>query len=669
MVNLQKKIACLFALAALLIAPLPSFAQDASAQGESGRTGAQPTDSPQFRQAMAKAVRDAARRVLPSIVTIEVIGVAESSGGQRGRSEVSQDAPSCGIVVDAKGLVIASDIIVRRPAASILVVLPDETRLAATIVARDHHRGLAMLSINPESPLVPLTLPDSVDTPIGSTVVAVGRYGLDRSPMVASGILSASSRLEGTMLQCDARVSPSFYGGPMIDLYGNPIGVLVPAVAPGGAPDDTSWYDSGIAFAVPTSVLKNKLPRLRDGEDIRKGLIGIVPKSKDPYDEDTELAAVRTRSPAEKAGIKPGDVVESIAGQPVRMFQQVKQALGPHDAGETIEIGLRRGSESITVSVTLAETIPPLNPQRLGVWAIEESVDEVTRVMVRGVIPGTTAEGTLQADDVITKVDQTDVSDLETLRRLLVTAVPKEEITLAVDREGQSTEVKLTPTSIAGPLLKDTIDDWSDDAPDNKWDVQKLRLPDVPNLAAYVAPDADEFDEDSGLAMLMLLLSPDQRDPEEALQSWRDVAGRFGVVVCAVCSEDEKRWQQKEIDVVSRMATLMAQRVPLQVTAVAASGALDGVGASAADSMVVAIALSDRKNFAGVAISEDTKPPAVRLRENEPDQALELLLPIESLDDGPTWLAPLTSAGYPITLGGKLESSDLLRWTRLLQTI
>ena len=618
---------------------------------------------------MAKAVRDAARRVLPSIVTIEVIGVAESSGGQRGRSEVSQDAPSCGIVVDAKGLVIASDIIVRRPAASILVVLPDETRLAAKIVARDHHRGLVMLSINPESPLVPLTLPDSVDTPIGSTVVAVGRYGLDRSPMVASGILSASGRLEGTMLQCDARVSPSFYGGPMIDLYGNPIGVLVPAVAPGGAPDDTSWYDSGIAFAVPTSVLKNKLPRLRDGEDIRKGLIGIVPKSKDPYNEDTELAAVRTRSPAEKAGIKPGDIVESIAGQPVRMFQQVKQALGPHDAGETIEIGLRRGNESMTVSVTLAETIPPLNPQRLGVWAIEESVDEVTRVVVRGVIPGTAAEGTLQADDVISKVDQTDVSDLETLRRLLVTAVPKEEITLAVDREGQSTEVKLTPTSIAGPLLKNTIDEWSDDAPDNKWDVQKLRLPDVPNLAAYVAPAANDFDEDSGLAMLMLLLSPDQRDPEEALQSWRDVAGRYGVVVCAVCSEDEKRWQQKEIDVVSRMATLMAQRVPLQVTAVAANGALDGVGASAADSMVVAIALSDRKNFAGVAISEDTKPPAVRLRENEPDQALELLLPIESLDDGPTWLAPLTSAGYPITLGGKLESSDLLRWTRLLQTI
>ena len=52
----------------------------------------------------------------------------------------------------------------------------------------------------------------------------------------------------------DAAVSPNNYGGPLVDLYGNPLGILVPAVAPGGAPDDTSWYDSGIACAVPTGV-------------------------------------------------------------------------------------------------------------------------------------------------------------------------------------------------------------------------------------------------------------------------------------------------------------------------------------------------------------------------------------------------------------------------------
>lgn len=636
-------------------------------------------DTQSFQLAMAQAVRKAAQQVLPSIVSIDVIGVAQTGGGQNQRTDVAQDAPSCGIVVDAEGFVIASDIIVRRPSASILVVLPDETRLAATVVARDHHRGLVMLRVKPDSQLVPIQLPDSVQSPVGSTVVAVGRYGGDRSPMVSSGILSAAGRLEGTMLQSDARVSPSFYGGPLVDLYGNAIGVLVPAVAPGGAPDDTSWYDSGIAFAVPTPVLKNKLARLKTGQDIRKGLIGIVPKSKDPYAEDTEIAAVRNRSPAEKAGIRPGDLVESVGGNPVRMFQEIKQSLGPHDAGETIEIVVRRGAESQQLSVELTDSIPPLNPQRLGVWAtetVEDPADDQpddpqsqTRVVVRAIVPGTAAEGKLQIDDLIVKVDQTEIDSLQTLQRTMVAAVAEEPLTVTVERDGNSAEISITPTSIAGPVIKTTIEAWTDQPPDNKWDVQPLRLPDVPNLAAYTAPNADQSDAEVGLALLMLLLPPDQRDPEAFLESWRDQAGRHGVVVCAVCSEDEKRWQQKEIDVVSRMATLMAQRVPVQVTAVASTGAVKGVGASAADSMVMAIALSDRKNFAGISVSADTKPPAVRLRENEPDQSLEILLPIKSLDDGPTWLAPLAAAGYPVALGGENDVADLLRWVRLLQTI
>ncbi|MCO8120198.1 PDZ domain-containing protein [Stieleria sp. TO1_6] len=644
-----------------------------------GRALAQSETVP-YRSALAEAVRTAAQRVLPSVVSIEVVGVSQSAARGQQRSEVARDASSCGVIVDADGYVIASDIVVRRPAASILVVLADETRLAAKVVARDHHRGLVMLRIETDHSLIPLTLPESVQTPVGATVVAVGRYGSDRSPMVSSGILSATGRLEGTMLQSDARVSPSFYGGPLIDLYGNAIGILVPAVADGGAPDDTSWYDSGIAFAVPTPVLQTKLQRLREGTDIRKGLIGIVPKSKDPYAADTELAAVRSRSPAEQAGIQPGDTVKSVAGQPVTMFQEIKQALGPYDAGETIELELERDSQRRNVSVTLAETIPPLQPQRLGVWvaqdapAAEQSDDEAddattVPVVVRGVVPGTAAVDKLQPEDEIQKINQTEITDLATLSRLMITAVPDAELTVTIKRQGQTEQVKLTPTSVAGPALPETIKQWADQTTEDQWDVLKLRLPDVGNLAAYVAPKPDQTDSRPGLAMLMLLLPPDQRDPEQALKTWQEVASRHGVVVCAVCSEEDSRWQQNEIDVVSRMATLMSQRVPIAVTAVAAGGALDDASASAADSMVVAIALSDRKNFSGIAVSAKTKPPAVRLRENEPDRSLEILLPIESLDDGPTWLAPLKSAGYPISLGGKIEPSDLLRWVRLLQTI
>lgn len=650
------------ALAAIGVALMPTAA---SAQGSAA----------EFRNKMAGAIRAAAERVLPSIVTIEVVGVAEV-GGQRTQSEVSQDAPTCGIVIDEQHI-LASDIVVRRPSASILVVLPDQNRFAATVVARDHHRGVVLLKIQTDksdSKLTPLELPEEVTAPIGSTVIAVGRYGFDSSPIVSNGILSATERLEGTMLQCDARVSPSFYGGALVDLYGNPIGLLVPAVAEGGAPDETSWYDSGIAFAVPTPVIAKKLERLFAGEDIKKGLIGIVPKSTDPYAENTELAAVRARSPAEKAGLKPGDVIEKVAGVPVRMFGQIKQALGPHDAGEVIPIKVRRGDESMELSVKLADNIPPLRPQRLGVWVDEQTEGEAderkTTVVVRGVIPGTAADGMLKTGDSIKSFDGSDVSDAASLRRMLMTAIPDQSVALKILREGEEVDVTAELGSIAGPALDETIDGWVGDAPEKAWKIQELRLPDASNAAAIVAP-AENQEATEGLAMLVLVLQPEDRDPKKALELYRDVASRCGVVLVAVASEDEKRWKPAEVDVVARTAKTAQQRVSVEPSAVAlaSAGAIAGVDASAADSMVIAIALSDRKIFTGISVSGEARPPAVRLRQNEPDTAMQILVPIDSLDDGPTWLAPLAGAGFPIILGGNNSSEDLFRWARLLQTI
>ena len=323
-----------------------------------------------LRTQMAQAVRDAAQQVLPSVVTIELINASDVAS-RDDQSEVEKDAPTCGVVVDQRGFILCSDIVTRRSAASILVVLPNATRHAAKVVARDWHRNLVMLKIQTDQPLTPLQLPDQLDLTVGHTVVATGRYGADQAPMVSSGILSAVQRLDGIALQTDARVSPSFYGGVLVDLYGTPIGVLIPAVAEGGAPDDTSWYDSGIAFAIPTDVVKQKLSRMIEGNDIRKGLIGIVPKTSDPYQNGTELATVRTRSPAEDAGLKSGDVITSVDGRPVKRFQEIRQALGSFDAGEEIQIAYRRGDQEQKVKVTLAESIPPLQPQRLGVLLSE----------------------------------------------------------------------------------------------------------------------------------------------------------------------------------------------------------------------------------------------------------------------------------------------------------
>ena len=110
-------------------------------------------DDPEYQIAIAKAVRAAANQVLPSVVTVEIIGT-----GGIVKGEVEQDAPTSGVVIDKSGFVLASSIVVRRPAANILVVLPDGSRHTAKVIARDHHRDLVLLKIKTEQELVAIDL-------------------------------------------------------------------------------------------------------------------------------------------------------------------------------------------------------------------------------------------------------------------------------------------------------------------------------------------------------------------------------------------------------------------------------------------------------------------------------------------------------------------------------
>ncbi|MFK8115365.1 MAG: PDZ domain-containing protein, partial [Rubripirellula sp.] len=420
-----------------------------------------------YRKAMAKAVRSAANRALPSVVTVEIIAAA--SGEKKG--EVEQDAPTSGVVIDQDGHILASSIVVRRASASILVVLPNGVRQTAKVVARDHHRDLVLLKTKPSETLQAITFPKDLNLSIGATTVAVGRYGSDVSPLVSRGVLSASERLDGIALQTDARVSPSFYGGPLIDLYGNFLGVLIPAVAEGGAEDSTSWYDSGIAFAIPSDVIRVKLERLKAGTDIKKGLIGIVAKSKDMNEANTQIAAVRTRSPAEAAGIKAGDQVLEVSGTKVRRHQEIRQVLGRYDAGEVVALKLKRDEQEIDLEITLAESIPPLNPQRIGIVIRQrdldseagDSEDAKTEVVVDAVLKGGPAAGKLQKGDVLTKIAKASVADAESLRRQMISAEPGKSITISYARDGKRDAGELMPARITGESFVATPEAWGGD--------------------------------------------------------------------------------------------------------------------------------------------------------------------------------------------------------------
>ena len=418
---------------------------------------------------MAKAVRTAAESVLPSVVAVEIVGTAQGPAG-----EVDQDAPTSGVMIDTDGYVLASSIVVRRPAASILIVLPDGSRHAAKLVARDYHRDLVLLKIETSKELSAIEFPAKLDTQIGKTTVAVGRFGNTASPIISRGVLSGVERLDGVALQTDARVSAAFYGGPLIDLYGNVMGILIPAVAGGAGSDPTGWYDSGIAFAIPSDVILTKLERLKSGTDIKPGMIGIASKTKDPYDDGTEIAAVRKRSPAETSGIKAGDELIEIDGKKVRRHQEIKQALGRFDAGETIRIKLRRDGKEIDITTELAETIPPLQPQRLGVLVSDvaseqdtenQAEEDVAKVVVDEVLPGTPADGKIKVGDHLRKLGDAKISNTAVLRSLLLSAEPETEIQLSITRAGNDETIKLTPAMVAGSSLLQPSKAWSDAKP------------------------------------------------------------------------------------------------------------------------------------------------------------------------------------------------------------
>ena len=631
-------------------------------------------DEAEYQRAMAAAVREAASRVLPSVVAIEIIG---TSGAAQG--DVEQDAPTSGIILDSEGHVLASSIVVARPAVSVLVVLPDGTRQAAKVVSRDHHRDLVLLKIETDKPLTAIDLTSSAERRIGQTTIAVGRYGTDASPMVSRGVLSAEGRLDGIALQTDARVAPALYGGPLIDLYGNVLGVLIPAVAEGGAEEPTSWYDSGIAFAIPSEVIASKLDRLKAGQDVKKGLIGIVSRTSDPYEDGTEIAAVRSRSPAESAGIKPGDTMLEVDGTPVRRHQEIRQVLGRFDAGESIDLKLERDGKPIELQVTLAESIPPLKPQRLGVVTQDETdverdggdgeEDEAsTQVAVSEVVPGTPAEGNLQAGDVILRVREADVADSQTLRRLMISAEPDQAISVAIRRDGTEQVFSVTPQSIAGESLQQYPEAWQQEERES-WETKELKLPEAGNVAAYIAPKPEASGDRLGL--LVLLLNPGQGSPTDALKNWSEAAEQAGVLVCAIAPEDSRRWQPKELEIIGSFAAAMLKLpgVDSSAVAVAASGALAGGSGEAADAMALAVAISQSSTFFGVAVSPKTKPPAVRLRENEASTSLQVLLPVEVNDDLPPWCVAIERAGYPVVRGGEVSEMTLLRWVRLLQSI
>ena len=179
--------------------------------------------------------------------------------------------------------------------------------MAADLVATDYSRMLVLLKARGAAGLPVPDWSGNTEVEVGAWAIAVGRAFRADRPNVAVGIVSARGRLFGKVLQTDAAVSPANYGGPLIDIYGRVLGILVPM-----SPESTSqsaglqWYDSGVGFAVSLSPIIERIERMKLGEDQQPGRLGVGLMKANPFEDPVTVATVRAGSTAASAGLLAG---------------------------------------------------------------------------------------------------------------------------------------------------------------------------------------------------------------------------------------------------------------------------------------------------------------------------------------------------------------------------
>jgi S1-C subfamily serine protease/predicted esterase len=341
-----------------------------------------------------EAMKAAVARVAPAIVQIETAAGRDIVTSRQGEERMRKGTgPTTGLIISSDGYIISSAFnFADKPSAVFVAVAGRSGRQVAQVVANDHTRMLTLLKIDaaglPVSQLVPAS-----EMQVGQSVAALGRtwVGADDLPSVSLGIVSALGRIWGKAIQTDAKISPVNYGGPLIDLRGRVLGILVPASP--NAQDETAgveWYDSGIGFAIPLEDIMRVLPRLKAGHDLGRGLLGFVAKNPDIYGAPPAIGSILPHSRADQAGLKPGDVFTEINGRPVTRQAQVMHELGKLYEGDTISVKVRRGNQLLSFeNLKLSGAILSFPQSFLGILPMRD--DNQKGVEIRYVFPDSPA--------------------------------------------------------------------------------------------------------------------------------------------------------------------------------------------------------------------------------------------------------------------------------------
>jgi Do/DeqQ family serine protease len=313
---------------------------------------------------------DIVEKASPSVVSVASEVVLQRYFRDRRTGDVMRgDVPvpqgiGSGVIVSKDGLIITNNHVVENADRVVVRLKDGKEEIPAKVLGTDPATDLAVLKIEGTSfPAIPLA--NSERMKVGDTVLAIGSpFGLQHT--VTSGIISALGRKElgilserggyENFIQTDAAINPGNSGGALIDNRGRLIGINTAIFSRTGA-------NVGIGFAIPTELVMNVASQLAENGRIRRGYVGVV------MGEVDEAAArefglpaggvvvrgVERRSPADQAGLKPGDVIVSAGGQAAESVSQVRLFISQRQPGETLPFTVRRDGKELKLQVTTAE--------------------------------------------------------------------------------------------------------------------------------------------------------------------------------------------------------------------------------------------------------------------------------------------------------------------------
>lgn len=566
-----------------------------------------------------QAFKQAAALAAPSLVRIETVG-----GLERVEQILAGTGPTTGVVVSRDGYIITSSFNFASRPASILVTLADGRRLAATQVAVDKVKMLTLLKVDAHDLIVPQAAPRDTFR-VGQWSLALGKT-LDEIPSVSVGIVSALNRIWGKAIQTDAKVSPVNYGGALVDIEGRVLGVLVPlSPQASGEVAGVEWYDGGIGFAIPLVDINAALGRLKQGEDLYPGLMGISVKVEDMYEGRPTIDRVRYGSPAQMAGLKEKDAIVALDGHAIERHAQMRHVLGNKYAGDKLSVTVERGDEKLTRQLVLTDRLVPYESAFLGLLPVRDEPAPGPRpgVGVRYVFPGSPAEtGGIVRGDRIVQFNGHDLAGAAGLLDLVSRQRPGDKARLVVSAAGKTRAVDVAlaglPETVPGDLRPAAMRPRAKELPDKSLKTGRFadKMPaHEHDFWAYVPED---YNPDHKYA-LVVWLHPAGDTMEAAIgKAWQTLCDERGIILLAPKAKQIGGWTPDETEFIKDAVEEFAGKYSIDRNRVV----LHAFGSSGPIAWVTAF--KHRTLFRGLSVV--ASPLGFPPPDNEPELRLQLHL-------------------------------------------